>query len=168
VAVLGIGIGTVGDDLLPGGGGSESATTADAGGDAMLRETDPDAPTQRDGGLGTEQEDGQDGEAFGGEAAEVRRSPIRSATLDEDLARIAARPGSQGVLGDDDARGAASSLAPCAVPTLAEGDEALPVRFDGEPATLVLRAPSGGTREAQVYTCDTGDALLAQGTVPAR
>jgi hypothetical protein len=167
VAVLGIGLGTVADDLLPGGGGPESATTADAGGDSMLREAAPDAPTRPDGGAETQREDDQDGETFGGEAAEVRRSPIRSATLDEDLARIAARPGSEGVLGDD-ARGAASSLAPCAVPTLAEGDEARPVRFDGDPATLVLRAPSGGTREAQVYTCDTGDALLAQGTVPAR
>jgi hypothetical protein len=163
VAVVGIGIGTVADDLLPGGGSSESATTADAGNDSMLGEAAPDAPAERDGAPETF---GEQGGAGGGSTAEVRRIPIRSATLDEDLARIA-RPEARRVL-PGDAAGIASSLAPCAVPALAGGDEALPVRLDGDPATLVLRAPQGGTREAQVYACDTGDDLLARGTVPAR
>jgi hypothetical protein len=165
VAVLAIGIGTVADDLLPSGGESQSTTAADAGGDSMLREAAPDAPGPAEGSPETYQQDDQDGEA-GSAATEVRRSEVRSATLDEDLARIAGRPSLQRGLVED-ARGSASALAPCAVPTLAEGDAAVPVRLDGDPATLVLRAATGGTREAQIYACDNGDALLAQGTVPA-
>jgi hypothetical protein len=168
VAVLGIGIGTVADDLLPGSGSSESATTADAGGDSMMREAAPDAPTDQGGAKTyTQDGDGAPEAESGGAAAGVRRALVRSATLDEDLARIAARAGRLRAL-TADTPGTASALAPCAVPALAGGDRAVPVRFDGDPATLVLRAPSGGTREAQVYTCDTGDALLAQGSVPAR
>jgi hypothetical protein len=168
VAVLGIGIGTVADDLLPGGGSSESATTADAGGDSMMREAAPDAPTDQGGAKTYSQDsDGAPGTESGGAAAGARRALVRSATLDEDLARIAARADQQRAL-TADTPGTASALAPCAVPTLADGDQAVPVRFDGDPATLVLRGPSGGTREAQVYACDTGDALLAQGSVPAR
>jgi hypothetical protein len=97
----------------------------------------------------------------------VRRALVRSATLDEDLARIAAGSRARRAL-TSDTPGTPAALAPCAVPALADGDRAVPVRFDGDPATLVLRAPAGGTREAQVYACDTGDALLAQGSVPAR
>ncbi|NUS51222.1 MAG: hypothetical protein HOQ22_09325, partial [Nocardioidaceae bacterium] len=44
----------------------------------------------------------------------------------------------------------------------------LAVRLDGEPATLVLGRPRGGTREARVYSCADPSAPAADTTVPAR
>ena len=40
------------------------------------------------------------------------------------------------------------------------------MRLDGERATLVLRGDAAGTREAQIYSCDDGDVLLATTVVP--
>lgn len=164
IAVLGVGVGIVADDLTLGSSGSEDSMAGDAGGDTMARElqeapgaaqapSDEDAPKAFDSG--------------GGAAAEVRRLPVRSATLADDVARIAARPALDRA-GSDVSGNAFRALAPCVVPSLSRGAEAVPVRFDGEDATLVLRAPSDGAREAQIYACDTGDTLLAQTTVPTR
>ena len=130
----------------------------------MLRERHPDAPGPAEG----RSDEPTDGTEDGGEQAvrPRRGDAARSAApADEDLPpgsprRAAARAGR----GRPRPR---SALAPCAVPALAEGPAAVAGRFDGDPATLVLRAATGGTREAQIYACDNGDALLAQRTVPA-
>jgi hypothetical protein len=42
----------------------------------------------------------------------------------------------------------------CGLPTLMPGDRLLAVRLDDKPATLVFRAPEGSTSLAQVYACD--------------
>lgn len=55
----------------------------------------------------------------------------------------------------------------CARPRTGSGDEWLPVRFDGRPGVLVLRAPVNGRRQAEVYTCGSR-APVASTTVRAR
>lgn len=56
----------------------------------------------------------------------------------------------------------------CVLPETGAGDEWLPVRLDGESAVLVLRAPAGGRRTAEVFTCDDADTPAASTTIEAR
>lgn len=56
----------------------------------------------------------------------------------------------------------------CVRPDTEAGDEWLPVRLDGESAVLVLRAPAGGRRTAEVFTCDDADTPAASTTIEAR
>jgi hypothetical protein len=56
----------------------------------------------------------------------------------------------------------------CVLPDTEAGDEWLPVRLDGESAVLVLRAPAGGRRTAEVFTCDNRDTPAASTTIEAR
>ncbi len=56
----------------------------------------------------------------------------------------------------------------CVQPQTGPGDEWLPVRLDGEPAVLVLRAPAGGRRTADVFTCDDATDPAASTTVDAQ
>lgn len=55
----------------------------------------------------------------------------------------------------------------CATPALAGRDKAVGALLDGRPVTLVLRAPQGGTRVAQVYSCDDPTVPVAGTTLPA-
>lgn len=56
----------------------------------------------------------------------------------------------------------------CVQPDTGRGDEWLPVHVDGSPGILVLRAPTGERRRAEVYTCEDGDQAVASTTVDAR
>lgn len=56
----------------------------------------------------------------------------------------------------------------CVRPDTEAGDEWIPVRLDGESAVLVLRAPAGGRRTAEVFTCDDVDTPAASTTIEAR
>lgn len=182
VAVLGIGLGTVLDDLPRGGAGSDdAATTADGG---MAREMAPESPADSAGGVE---------EGVGGlpPDALLTATPqdLSSATLARDVRRVTAlapaparvqdTPGGNGTTDPDGgaAKGegpstlgdGAAALARCVVPPLLPGDQVAPVTLDGVPATLVVRRaePGGdGAREAEIYTCDGGDSVLARTVVP--
>jgi len=163
VAVLGVGLGTVVDDLSLGGGDSAS-TTAGAGDSA------PET-------------------AFGDAAGGARRltdgtqylardrQDLSSATLDSDVARVAAlgpvltagpAPSAEEgrVTTDQSTAPGLAAITACDVPRTRPGDQVVPVRLDGDRATLVLRGDAAGTREAQIYSCDDGDVVLATTVVP--
>lgn len=172
VAVLGIGLGTVADMGADIGGGSDSALSgeaasdADAGGDAAGPEVAPRESTEG----GSETLPGGVQYLAGG------RRNVSSATLDRDVARVAAlapvTTSGEGVTSNrvapDGRRSDLAAIAPCAVPATEPGDLVAPVRLDGDPATLVLRRAIDGTREAQIYACDDAGALLASTAVPPR
>jgi hypothetical protein len=167
VAVIGIGLGTVaqlggdGESALPGQAASE------AGGDAAAREVAPREATE--GGATGDLPDGVRYLAGG-------REEVSSATLERDVARVAAlapvATSGEGLstdrLAPSGRRSGLAALAPCGVPAAAAGDLVAPVRLDGEPATLVLRREVDGAREAQIYSCDDPGALLASTTLPRR
>lgn len=56
----------------------------------------------------------------------------------------------------------------CVRPKTGTGDEWLPVRLDGRPAVLVLRAPDGGRRTADVFACGSANRPAASATLKAR
>jgi hypothetical protein len=56
----------------------------------------------------------------------------------------------------------------CVRPAAGDGDEWVTVRLDGEEAVLVLRAPAGGRRTAEVFACDDARTPVASVTVRAR
>ena len=56
----------------------------------------------------------------------------------------------------------------CVRPATHAGDEWLPVRFDGEPAVLLLRAPSAGRRTAEVFRCGDPHSPAASATIDVR
>ena len=181
VAVVGVALGTMADLT---GSGSDSAQSGAAVSDsaAAAPESAPEAAREDSAGDAA-------GGADAGTLASVPdgvlllagdRQDVATANLDRDVARVAAlapAPSSrEGVTGDradpeegpGEARRRLATIAPCVVPAAEAGDVVAPVRLDGEPATLVLRAAAGGTREAQIYACDDATALLAATTVPTR
>jgi hypothetical protein len=170
VAVLGVGLGTVVDDLSTGGtdAASDSRATSQAeSDDQTLREAGPGAAT--DDSLSP---DAQDESASGGRTAgDIPRGALLTlapqelarATLARDVRRLVStveRPGAPAERVDP--------LQGCVVPALGEGDRLAPVTLDGERAVLVLQPPSGATRVAEVYPCDGGDVPLATTTVAVR
>ncbi len=180
VAVIGVALGTIGDLT---GSGSDSAQSGEAVFDSGAAAPEA-APDDSAGGA--------DAGALGAVPDGVRllagdRQDISFASLDRDVARVAARSSAassrEGVTGDStdtddtddtegnggpgEARRRLATIAPCVVPAVEAGDVVAPVRLDGEPATLVLRSAADGTREAQIYACDDAAALLASTTVPA-
>ena len=177
VAVVGLGLTTVVDDLT--GGDSETASTqaaSDAAPEAGRELVGPDS-----GAPGAADEDTGGGSAGAPLPAGVvlltaTRQDLGSGTLAADAARVAAlgpeAPAREGVDGgsagpEPGGRRLLAAVTPCVVPETASGDAVAPVRLDGEPATLVVRGTSGGARVARVYSCDGGDAVLATTTVPA-
>jgi hypothetical protein len=165
VSVLGLGLGTVLDDLSLGGAGSaDSATAGDAGADTMARELEEDGPGAAEAptdGSPRIQSDSAD------EDAGADRPVVRGATLEADVTRIA--EDLQALRGTDGGRnGVAQLIAPCAVPPMESGDRAVPIRFEGKDATLVVRAPEAGTREAEIYACDARGGPLETAPLPSR
>ncbi|HET6652438.1 MAG TPA: hypothetical protein VFH10_07350 [Nocardioides sp.] len=180
VAVVGVALGTMADLT---GSDSDSAQSGAAVSDsaAAAPESAPEAAREDSAGDAA-------GGADAGTLASVPdgvlllagdRQDVATANLDRDVARVAAlapAPSSrEGVTGDradsvepGEARRRLATIAPCVVPAAEAGDVVAPVRLDGEPATLVLQAAAGGTREAQIYACDDATALLAATTVPTR
>jgi hypothetical protein len=166
VSVLGLGLGTVLDDLSPGGvaGSADSASAGDGGGETMARELEEDtagpaeAPTDGSPRIESDSTD---------ETAGAVRPVVRRATLEADVTRIAE---DQQALRDNDGgrSGVAQLVAPCAVPPMESGDRAVPITFEGKNATLVVRAPEGGTREAEIYACDARGGPLTTAPLPSR
>ncbi len=159
VSVVGLGVGT----MLGSGSGGDSASTdavstldeGAAGGAAEPEAAapDPSVAAERDAELdGSETETRTQGgqppspEAL---AADSDASPPRlsAASLVPDAQRI------------EDFGLAAPAPTPrlerrCVDTGTSAGDTWLRIRLDGEPAVLVLRAPNGGRRTAEVFTCD--------------
>ncbi len=95
--------------------------------------------------------------------ADGSRPPrLRSGSLTQDVQRVADSSVPVPV------SGVQSGWRSCEQPRTASGDEWIPVRLDGEPAVLVLRAPAGGRRTADVFTCDDARTPAASTTVDAR
>ena len=177
MAVIGVSLGTMADLTDLTGGGSDSAQSGETAFDSGAAA--PEAAPQDSAG-------GADAGALGEIPDGVRllateRQDVSSATLDRDVARVAAlapaaSTAREGLTGDragpdggpDEERSGLAAFAPCVVPAADRGDLVAPVRLDGEPATMVLNRAAGGVREAQIYACDDAGALLASTSVPAR
>jgi hypothetical protein len=56
----------------------------------------------------------------------------------------------------------------CVTPHIGAGDEWVRIRYDQEPAVLVLRAPSADRRTAEIFTCESARDPVASTTVRAR
>jgi hypothetical protein len=162
VSVVGVGIGTVLGDT-----GSGSASL---GSNAVTAESAGGAAADSAGGA-------DEGAAPGPEVA-PRSQParpddsilltehplrLRTSSLTVDVQRIEDFSLAAPVAGTRRALGQA-----CVQPRTGTGDEWLPVRLDGQPGVLVLRAPADGRRTAEVYTCDEPDDPAAEVTVDAR
>ncbi len=183
VAAVGLGLGTVLDDLSLGGGASDSASGPSAEDEVAAGSAPESAGGAAKGGADGETDGGTDGEPEFYLATVPQR--LSRATLEADVRRLEARSarvaaGREGEEGDpdstdtggptllgDDADTAAEILDPCAVPAVRPGDNVAPVTLDGSRATLVLRAAQAGTREAEIYACDSSDDVIARTVVPA-
>lgn len=159
VSVIALGVGI--DDLT--GGQGDSSTSAEA----------PSMATQDDAGGGAgaapERLEARSSEDAGADRDLLTPLPeaasdlprLRTGSLRADVQRVA-----------DFSLTAAQSeglrRSGCVRPDTGAGDEWIPVRLDGESAVLVLRAPAGGRRTAEVFTCDDGDTPAASTTIEAR
>jgi hypothetical protein len=96
---------------------------------------------------------------------------LRTATLDQDVARVLSTPrvfalrerGGSGL-----AQGQSSAQAApvtCAVPTTRRGDRLVAVRLDGRPATLLVGPLRQGARATAVYSCNRADTPVARTVV---
>lgn len=147
VSVVGLGVGTTLDSGFEGDSASTDAgSVVDEG--AAGGEAEPEAAVSELEGSGTESR-AQAGQAPSPEAlADAARPPRLSTTsLVPDAQRI------------EDFSLAAPAPTPrldrrCVDTGTSSGDTWLRIRLDGEPAVLVLRAPEGGRRTAEVFTCD--------------
>ena len=175
VSVLAYGVGTVFNGMSGADGEATSAdsgsTFSEAGGrnddgaaDGDAPEAEPQPAEEAPGELAPELGD----EAYRLLAEEPVR--LRTETLRRDVARLV------GAVQATDARkdralrdtAAGQALARCAAPALGKGDDLAAVRLDGTPASLVVRAPSGGTRVAEVYSCDDAGRMLAVTRISTR
>jgi hypothetical protein len=171
VSVLGLGAGNLLGDLS--GGQAEQALSADEAGGGAEREggpaaTAPDnALVEEDGGPSRPQDlrgataPGQP--RSGGSATDTSGPKVRSGSLTLDLQRIEDFALAYPV----DTRSRAWSRA-CVHPRTGPRDQWLPIRLDGTPAVLVLRAPEGGRRTGEVFTCGDPDTPAVSTTVDAR
>lgn len=168
VSVIGLGIGNL--DNLTGTGAGEASTADSAAGGALEEPADADASLLSEAAPeAAQQPQAPSDKTAPGEREDAADDPseeriqadpypslatgprLRTTSATLDLQRIEdfslAVP-----VGDSPA--AWSVL--CVHPATDAGDEWLPVHLDGEPGVLVLRAPAGGRRTAEVFTC--GDA----------
>lgn len=179
--VVGVGLGTLLDDITSGG---MDAMTADGAGGQSAPETFAEGGGDREAAPDVAQEGARqplskaDGEPnrFLPTAQRIRLSSdtLRrdvSAIVDLHIPRALAQEDAASEEGGSPAaarRRVDRLFAPCEPPTTARGDRLVAVRLDGDPATLVLRKPAAGARVAQVYACGDRDALLARTRVSAR
>lgn len=159
VSVIALGVGI--DDLTGGQGGSStsaeapSAVSKDASGGAGTAPERLEARSSEDAGA-----DRDLVTPLPEAASDLPR--LRTGSLRADVQRVAdfslTAARSEGLLRSGG----------CVLPDTQADDEWLPVRLDGESAVLVLRAPAGGRRTAEVFTCDDVDTPAASTTIEAR
>lgn len=178
LAVVGVGVGSVLDDLGP--GSTESMTAGDAAGGQAGAEP-PRAMEAGPGGGLTESEgsyapaESPVGQRMVLTAERLRLDPDTLERDVEDLVdlRLPRAAADDEVHSEHDQNRTAGErldrlFAPCVLPLTAKGDQLVAVRLDGEPATLVLRAPEAGTHVAQVYSCEDPTRVLARTKVGPR
>jgi hypothetical protein len=158
VSVLALGVGVAVDDLT--GSGGEGAMSSGAGASQQERGADAqdraEAPgPAEDGGPGI-----QSGRSLDAVGAPAR---LRTASLRADLQRVEDVGVAEPVSSDPRRWREA-----CVRPATGAGDEWAPVRLDGEPGVVVLRAPAGGRRTAEVFACGRPGSPVASTTVEAR
>jgi hypothetical protein len=165
VSVVGLGVGNVLD--LGGGADMEAVTAEDGSAPETLESADgagsagsaaDEAPEDTADRRAVEESAPLDGKV----AALAEMPRLRRDSLTIDVQRL------EDFDLDGDSQRQRALRRACVQPDLAEGDEWLSVRLDGDPAVLVLRAPDGGRRTAEVFGCDEGDTPVAQTTVEAR
>jgi hypothetical protein len=153
VSVLALGVGVSLDDLTGGAGESATSDSAADGAAGGLAQPERSAAAP----MPAQDEDG----------TTLSRSAhpphVRSGSLEADLQRIEDTDLAVPVAGSSRRWQRA-----CVRPETGTGDEWLPVRFDGRPAVLVLRAPDGGRRTADVFACGSADTPAASATLKAR
>ena len=159
VSVIALGVGI--DDLTGGQGDSSTSAEApsvvskdDAGGGAEAAPERLDARSPEDAGA-----DRDLVTPLPEAASDLPR--LRTGSLRADVQRVA----------DFSLKAALAEglrRSECVRPDTEAGDEWIPVRLDGESALLVLRAPAGGRRTAEVFTCDDVDKPAASTTIEAR
>ncbi len=191
VAVLGVGVGIVAQDMS----GSESAdsATGTAATDESFREGGAGGDAGR--GAGGADDNGppetapedlpreEQAEALGGAGLllSVRERPARlrsdslvtdlDRVLDSRTAAVSTRRGELTRPGKDSRSTldtAARLVSDCDLPDTGRGDLLAAVLLDGERGTLVARKASGGTRVAEVYACAAPTRLLASTDLDAR
>lgn len=185
LAVVGVGIGSVLDDLT-GSGDMESMTAGGQAANDTAEEGEPrpmeSAPEEEAPLAEAPSADGQYNSLTRGVTGRMvlteERVELHSETLEDDvvdfinlgLPRAAA---DDEVLSQRAERLAAAKrlrrlFSPCTLPSTGRGDQLVAVRLDEAPATLVLREPRDGTRVAQVYSCVDPSQVLGRTRVDAR
>lgn len=171
VSVLGLGIGNLDD--ITGAGAGDAASTESAAGGAVEDEAAPEAsvlsdkaaprdasqPETLSGGAAPEAQDG--GAATGPSEERIQADPYPSLDTAPRLGSGSATLDIQRI--EDFALAVPVGAAPavwdrmCVRPAAGPHDEWLPVRLDGEPGVLLLRAPVGGRRTAEIFTCEDAE-----------
>lgn len=93
---------------------------------------------------------------------------LHSRSLTGDVTRLLADGSPSAFAARPQQRPQDTASARCDLPSTRAGDRLLAVRLDGRPATLRVGPVAGGTRVAQVYSCDGASAPVATTRVPAR
>lgn len=154
VAVIAVAGGAVATRGFGGGGGSSAGSSADSqAGGASQDKVSPEAVAPGSSGEG-----------------DVREPRLRSSSLAADVQRVVdTAPAGSLRRGETlTGGGARPDGAPCDPPPVGRGAVVVAVLLDGRPATLVLAAPTGGTREALVYSCADGATPVATTTLRQR
>lgn len=159
VSVVAVGVGNL----------STSRSGSESTGGAAVTATEDNADTARGGGAEAAPGDGAAEREAGSSAVEPEAGPtatmtrLRSGSLTRQVQQV-----ENFALAVPVPASAQWSDA-CVRPQTRPGDAWLPVRLDGRPAVLVLRAPEGGRRTADIYTCGSdGSSPTATTTVRAR
>lgn len=167
VSVVGIGIGNVvGGGVMSGSDSGGTALTAESA-DSENRPvpSEPEAAADRDSPPNASQD--QAGAPKGAReltgALDSRPMRLRRSSLTVDVQRVVDF-GLAAAVADTPRRWADA----CVRPSTGAGDEWLPVRLDGDPGVLVLRAPADGRRTAEVFTCGDADTPAASTTADVR
>jgi hypothetical protein len=165
VSVLGLGVGNVLDlggaemEAVTAEGGSAPETLESADGAGAADAEAPAATTDRKAA----EDSAEAPQPLDGSVAGLADLPrLRRDSLTVDVQRIE----DFGLEGNS--RTQSAQRRACVQLELSNGDDWVSVRLDGAPAVLVLRAPDGGRRTAEVYVCDDGHPPVAETTVEAR
>jgi hypothetical protein len=153
VAVVAVGVGVA---VNASGSGSSSSTASGAADTAGL----PKAGPQRSAAGAATAEVQPNGTANGTRVGAV--PDLHRSSLHADVLRV-----TRSTAPTRHPAGLRAGAAPCDQLRTGPGDRVYPVRLDGAPATLVVRAPQHGTSEAQVFSCGDAHSPDARTSVPA-
>ncbi|HZJ05979.1 MAG TPA: hypothetical protein VFD59_10975 [Nocardioidaceae bacterium] len=176
VTVLGLGIGNVmsGTESVQSSDEAASDEDGDAGDASAQDQAAPEAAGPDTASKREDKDEDREAAAAAKSQQDTGRIAVprlRSDSLNTDAQRVSDSPVLAGIPGgllgglSAEARG---EIRGCVAPATGRGDELIVVRLDGEPATMVLRAPENGRRAAEVYACDHAGPPLASTRVDTR